>query len=156
MGRDRDDNFELPALKRRRKSLPLNRERFGHASTEEASMCSRVVPKNTEKNDCWALDFERPSALISTTIYLIIYRHKQVCLALSCVSTMFQAFNVKLSKKPIVGCSCAGGNYDWNPLVLWRVYVIKRRAVQLLFIGCALRITARLSLQYKSYCRVNN
>ena len=59
MERDRDDDFELPALKRRRKSLSLNRERFGHASTEEASVCSRgVVPKNTEKNDCRALDFE--------------------------------------------------------------------------------------------------
>ena len=95
MERDRDDDFELPALKRRRRSLSLNRERFGHASTEEASVCSRgVVPKNTEKNDRRALDFERPSASISTTIYLIIYRHKQVCLALSCVSTMFLAFNV--------------------------------------------------------------
>ena len=46
MERDRDDDFELPALKRRRKSLSLNRERFGHASTEEASVCSQgVVPK---------------------------------------------------------------------------------------------------------------
>ena len=35
-------------VKRRHKSLSLNRERFGHASTEEASGCSRgVVPEKT-------------------------------------------------------------------------------------------------------------
>ena len=57
MERDRDDNFELLALKRRHKSLSLNRERFGHVSTEEAIGCSRgVVPKNSEKNDCCVLN----------------------------------------------------------------------------------------------------
>ena len=57
MERDRDDDFELPALKQRRKCLSLNRERFGHTSTEKASVCSGgVVPKNTEKNDHWALN----------------------------------------------------------------------------------------------------
>ena len=47
MERDRDDDFELPVLKRRR----------NHASTEKARVCSReVVPKNTEKNNRWALN----------------------------------------------------------------------------------------------------
>ena len=42
MERDRDDKFKLPALKRQRKNLSLNR---GHVSSEEASVCSRVVPE---------------------------------------------------------------------------------------------------------------
>ena len=63
-------NDDVKACLWTEKDLVMRQQRKSVCVLEELSK------KTLRNNDRWALDFERPSASISMTIYLIIYTHK--------------------------------------------------------------------------------